>query len=214
MLNIDFDIQNIKTQLKNLDFQLDNILKIYNNMMPNLNVREQMQNLGIQMINLGITTINNAIKIRNIGTDNSFLKQQITSIEKQLQNFQMQLNNNMGTKNMVMYNNNINMGMMMANNMPNEDFNENNENKMNIIFKTTKGSKQIFSINKGTSIHELIKTYLIKVGQPELFNSNKICFLYNATQINYKDNNTKIEDYFKVFEGNYVPTIVVNDLNY
>ena len=210
MLNINFDIQNIKIQLKNLDFQLDNILKIYNIRLPNLNVREQMQNLGIQMINLGITTINNAIKIRNIGTDNSFLKQQIISIEKQLQNFQMQLNNNMGTNNMVIYNNNY-MGMMMANNMSNEEFNENDENKMNFLFKTTKGSNQIIHINKGTSIHELIKTYLIKVGQPELFNSNKICFLFNATQINYKDNNTKIEDYFQV---NYSPTIVVNDLNY
>ena len=204
MLNIDFDIQNIKTQLKTLDFQLDNILNIYNNMMPNLNVREQMQNLGIQMINLGIITINKAIKIPNFGTDNSFLNQQITSIKMELQNFQMQLNNNMGmmNNNLGMMNNNF--GMMMDNNMFKEEFDENNKNKMNITFKTTQDVRTNLFINKGTSIAELIKTYFREVNHLELFNSDKIKFIFNASQLEYNDNNTKIEDYFH----NYSSVIV------
>ena len=186
--------------------------------MGNLNVREQMQNLGIQMINLGILTINNAFQIPNIGTDNSFLKQQITSIEMQLQNFQMQLNNNMGmmNNNMGMMNNNFgmmnnNMGMMMdmmTNNISKEEFNEDNKNKLNFIFTTIQGIKTTLIIDSGTSVGELLKIYLRRVNHPELINNTKdLCFISNAKVLNFEDK-TKVEDYFK---DRTIINIIVND---
>ena len=128
----------------------------------------------------------------------------------ELQNFQMQLNNNMGMMNnnlgMMMDNNNLEM--MMDNNMFKEEFDENNKNKMNITFETNKGVRTNLFINKGTSIAELIKTYFREVNHLELFNSDKIKFIFNASQLEYNDNNTKIEDYFHNLSS---VTIIVYD---
>ena len=60
-----------------------------------------------------------------------------------------------------------------------------------------------------TTIDELLKKYLHRVNKPELINSEKICFLFNASQLKFGDK-TKIEDFFK---GNSSPTIIVDEVN-
>ena len=83
--------------------------------------------------------------------------------------------------------------------------------KMNIVFTTTQGHSQILILNYGTPIDEALKIYLKRVGKPELINdnTNKICFLFNATKIKFGDN-TPVEKYFKNSPN---PKIVVNDVN-
>ena len=61
----------------------------------------------------------------------------------------------------------------------------------------------------GTTIDQALGQYLKRVGRPELIGNlqNKICFLYNAKQLNFGDQ-SKVE----VFFNNMVtPKIVVND---
>ena len=83
--------------------------------------------------------------------------------------------------------------------------------KLNVIFKTTKGTQTTLVLTHGTTIDTALKKYLKRVGKPELIikKDSKICFLYNATQLKFGDNTT-IEQFFK-FNNN--PTVVVNDVN-
>ena len=63
----------------------------------------------------------------------------------------------------------------------------------------------------GTTIEQALEKYLKKVGRPELIrdNTNKICFLFNATQLKF-GNKTKVEVFFKNINN---PKVVVNDVN-
>ena len=80
--------------------------------------------------------------------------------------------------------------------------------KMNIIFRTTQGTTHNIILNYGTTIDEALKTYLERVGRPEL-KYNKTIFIYNATQIKFGDK-TKIEVFFKNVIS---PLVLVNVLN-
>ena len=83
--------------------------------------------------------------------------------------------------------------------------------KINIIFNTTQGTTHNIPISHGTTIDEALKYYLKRVGRPDLINdnSNKICFLYNATKLKFGDT-TPVEQFFK---GSFMPKVVVNDIN-
>ena len=49
----------------------------------------------------------------------------------------------------------------------------------------------------------MLKKYLLRIDHPELINSNKIYFLYNAVPMKFGDQT--------VFKGTQNPKIVVND---
>jgi len=43
------------------------------------------------------------------------------------------------------------------------------------------------TINYGTTVDKLLKKFLCKIHQPELIDSNKICFIYNASRLKFGD---------------------------
>ena len=94
----------------------------------------------------------------------------------------------------------------------NNQFNQfqNQDNKMNFIFKTSSGSKPInILFNYGKTVEDLIHTFFKRVDREELFQTGGVAFIHNAKQIDYH-NNTKIE---RFFQQNMIPTIMVLDVN-
>ena len=81
--------------------------------------------------------------------------------------------------------------------------------KMNIIFKNTNGSKYQISVNYGTTIDQLLNIYLKQMNEGNLYLYNKICFLYNATQLK-QGNNTPIENFFR---NSINPVVIANDIS-
>ena len=83
--------------------------------------------------------------------------------------------------------------------------------KINVIFNTTQGTTHNMVMNHGTTIDDALKKYLKRVGRPDLINdnTNKICFLFNATKLKFGDK-TPIEQFFKNAPN---PKVVVNDIN-
>ena len=83
--------------------------------------------------------------------------------------------------------------------------------KLNVIFKTTQGTTHTMVYTYGTTVEKALEKYLKRVGRPDLIgdNTNKICFLYNATQLRFGDK-TKVEAFFKNVNN---PKVVVNDVN-
>ena len=80
--------------------------------------------------------------------------------------------------------------------------------KINAFFTTTKGMKLTIYIDFGKTVSELIKIYFKRVEKPYLFyRPQDICFIYNATTINFNEQKT-VEQFFKGF----VVNIIVNDV--
>ena len=100
---------------------------------------------------------------------------------------------------------NINM------NMP--PFNPMNMDKINLQFKAITGVNYTLICNRGVTISQVFKDYLARIGRELLFqeNANIIEFIYNGKSINFKDNNTKIEEYFQN-SNNVEIQIITNDL--
>ena len=65
--------------------------------------------------------------------------------------------------------------------------------------------------NYGTTIDKMLKKYLLRIGHPELINTDKICFIYYASQIKFGDQ-TVVEEFFKVTRGYEVVVNEINDL--
>ena len=105
------------------------------------------------------------------------------------------------------------MGVEEVNNIGEDNDNESKlpGPKLNVIFKTTKGTQTTLVLSHGTTIDTALKKYLKRIGKPELINKkdSMICFLYNAAKLQFGDNTT-VEQFFK-FNNN--PTVVVNDVN-
>ena len=92
-----------------------------------------------------------------------------------------------------------------------EDNNDNDDRpKMNIIFTTTKGTKTAMVIPHGTTIDQTLEKYLKRMGNENLYRekSNRICFLFSGAQLKFGDQ-TKVETYFG---NNSHPSIIVNDV--
>ena len=81
--------------------------------------------------------------------------------------------------------------------------------KINVIFKTTKGTTTTMVFNYGTTIDKMLKKYLLRIGHPELINTDKIYFSNNARQIKFGDQ-TVVKEFFR---NAHIPTVVVNGLN-
>ena len=103
-----------------------------------------------------------------------------------------------------------NLAMSEENNMNNGNKQQIPDNKINCVFKTTQGVVTNLLIDQGKTMSELIKTYLNRMGKPELFGKKDgVCFLFNASKVDF-DCNIKVEDFF-TFNGH--PTLIVNDVN-
>ncbi len=73
-----------------------------------------------------------------------------------------------------------------------------NNNQINIVFKAINDVKYNLVCNKGLTVSQVFQEYLIRIGKPNLFdnNSNIIEFIYNGKTIDFRNNNTKIEEFF------------------
>ena len=207
--NILTQIQNFKLQIKTLETQLDTLnIQIQNNGI--FNIGTQLNYMGIQILNLGIQMLNIGNQIPNINQIN------MMDMNKELQNIVTQINNiiyppmNMPGIEMPPMNM-FPMGMPpfdIQMQMDNKIKEKSNIPKMNIIFKTTQEMQIILVFDYGTTIDEILKKYLNEIGRPDLINTDKIFFVYNACQLRFGDK-TKIEDYF----NHNPPTIIVNELH-
>ena len=89
---------------------------------------------------------------------------------------------------------------------------QNQNPQLNIIFKTPQGIRKNFRFYYGTTINQVLITYLNKIGRSDLINkqSNEIYFTYNSTKINFNDKR-KIEQIFNntnpVIEVHYTETM-------
>ena len=128
----------------------------------------------------------------------------------------MNMMGGMGMQNMNMAGNNdedwlegFKMGVEEINNpLTNSDPDANSPGpKINVLFTTTIGTKRNIVLSHGTTIDQALKKYLNAVGKPDLVNSDKISFLFNAAKLEF-GNNTKIENFFKNVMN---PKVVVND---
>ena len=79
--------------------------------------------------------------------------------------------------------------------------------KINVLFTTTIGTKRNLVLSHGTTIDQALKKYLNAVGKPELVNSDKISFLFNAAKLEF-GNKTTVENFFRNVMN---PKVVVND---
>ena len=101
-------------------------------------------------------------------------------------------------------------GYNMAMNEVNSSINDSQINKKNIVFKTTQGVVTNLSIDENKTMSELMKTYLNRMGKPELFDKKDgVCFLFNAAKVDFYCP-TKISEFFGY---NSHPTLIVNDVN-
>ena len=80
--------------------------------------------------------------------------------------------------------------------------------KMNVIFGTNEGYTNNLFLNYGTTLDQMLKIFLKKIGLEDHYKSNKICFLWNGNTIKF-GNKTPIEIYFK---NAICPKIVFNDI--
>ena len=95
-------------------------------------------------------------------------------------------------------------------NLSKEQDKENEERqKITILFRTTSGIRTNFLANFNSSIENLIKNYLKQIYREDLIGNNQIAFIYNASRINISDK-TKVKDFFK---DNINPIITVNDIS-
>ena len=182
--------------------------------------RNNMPNMGMNMLNWGVNMPNMGMNNPNMGMNMPNMRMNNPNMGMNMPNMGMglpELNMNMPIQGM-------NIGgyeeWMKGYQMGyNEVINENKVNntspvnpsidKLNIIFKTTQGMTKIIPIEKGKTMSELIKTYLNRVGKPELFNrTNDICFVCNANKIDIHSK-VKVEQYFMNFSS---PKILVNDV--
>jgi len=208
MQPINMQILNLKLQMNNVQSQFINIEnQILNGGMPFIG--DQMQNLGIQMLNIGVQILNIAIQSSNMNTNNINFKQQIENIQMQIQNIEMNIpsmpNSNpffqmQNVGNNELFNNNFNMNF--------EGNNDDKIQKMGLIFKNTSGKIITLVFNYGTTVNDIMESYLKEVGKNDLIKTKKVSFIFNASNLKFGDK-TKIENYFRYYLPNPIVPIIV-----
>ena len=90
----------------------------------------------------------------------------------------------------------------------NDVIQNNNLNKINIVFCTSRGTNHQRAYNENDKITDVIDNFLMSVGVSKNA-KNKICFLFNAANLNNLDKNKTLKD-FKIRNNS---KINVTDLN-
>ena len=186
-----------------------------------------MPNMGMNMLNWGVNMPNMGMNNPNMGMNNLNMGMNNLNMGMNMPNMRMNMPNmgiGMPELNMNMPIQGMNIGgseewmkgyQMGYNEVMNEDKVNNLSpvnptiHKINIVFNTTQGMTKNLPIEREKTISELIKTYLNRVGKPELFNRTKdICFICNGNKIDIHSKET-IGQYFAT---NLNPKIIVNDV--
>ena len=174
-------IQLIQSQIMNMKFQIDNISIQNNNMqmMNNTQIGEQLLNLSMQILNTGIQTFNIGKKL--VMNCYNYIEQ-LKMISEQI-NSLINSNNIMPQQPMMMMPP-LPPPMLIQQNWMNlyqneNDFNEqenpyNNQkdNKVNVIFRATSGNITNLIVDKGITIQELLNKYINKRGLNPLITLN------------------------------------------
>ena len=80
--------------------------------------------------------------------------------------------------------------------MQNDNIQKNIIEKKNVLFISNIDEKWNMQFDSQITVSEMLKQFLVKIEKPELFKTDKIVFVFNATKLNWGDN-TKIRDKFK-----------------
>ena len=204
-MDIDIQIQAIKSQIEYMHLQIDNIQNQNNIMdmnMMNNQIGEQLFNLSFQLLNTGMQAFNTGKKIIDVVNADKFyeklkyISEQINLIT--IQNLvdkmkhQQQMN-----KQMIM-----NPQMDHYYQMMNSHFD--NRPVKNIRFDDNNGLKIIIRAKYGTKVEEVLKEYKEKISG----NDKKFIFLYNALQI--KENERRVvEDFFRFGDPSKIQVIQI-----
>ena len=228
-MNINIQLENISSHFKNIEAQFGFLTsQLKNN--SSSNIQAQIFIMAIQLFNTGIQMVNFGNQMTGyFGMDIINIKSQIQNIGFQIQNLGNQINMNNINNNMMMNMNNVgiqNNNMLRFDNIQNEDQewlegfkmgveevkekDKSEEPKKKIVctFITTLGVKRTLTFNYGTTIDSILKKYLLEINKPELINTDKVSFMFNAWKLNFGDN-TPIET---KFPNIFIPRIVVNIL--
>ena len=73
---------------------------------------------------------------------------------------------------------------------------------LKFTFHNTSGNTKEIHIDPGKNVKNVINEYLKEINKVELIKSDKLCFLYNAKEINSEDMKIRISDFFKVHSLN------------
>ena len=215
-MDANFQMQGIKSQIDNMKFQIENIEAQNNNMMNPMmqtnQIGDQILILSMQMFNTGIQTFNIG-KTLSMNLNKYF--DQLKKISEQLNNLiniynmekqqQQAMNQQMMIQQQMMFQQQI----MAQQQMMEQNFREQKIKEwknVNVIFRLANGSKRNFIIETERTIKELIDKYMgIEYG----YENKQIFFVVNAIKLKRNDN-TKIKNYFSVYEGKLcLPTITV-----
>ena len=86
---------------------------------------------------------------------------------------------------------------------------QNQDNKMNIVFRTSNGKTFNILFSPERTVEDLILTFFKRVDQEELFTKGGVAFVHNALQFSYHTKD-KVRNFFRY---NQTPTIMVLDVN-
>ena len=156
-----------------------------NNQMNSNPMMNSMMNSMNQIMNNQNNMMNNQMPNNNMYLMTQLF--QLMNQYNQLMQMQQYNNNNFNPlTNQIntMYNriqNQINAG--------NQNFANNQNNKINVTFKTTYQTVTNLVLDSDTTVDEMLSIYLKRVGQPDLINKTdrKIQFLYSASSLNFGD---------------------------
>ena len=194
-MDINLQIQGIKSTIDNMKLQIENI-EIQNNnpllqMMKN-QVGDQLLNLSIQMLNTGIQLFNYSI---NLAMDkNKFFMQ--------LQIISEQINSKINSFNAEKINQQIIQQQMMQQPMIQQQMEHNQiglGKKINAIFLQLQfGKKKInFVVDEDITIKQLLDKYMERVYGYE---NKEIRFIVNATILE-RNNSSKLLDFLRICVG-------------
>ena len=204
-------IQNIELQFKNLIIQFENIKLQIQNYGINNSIGSQIQNMGILMLNFGVQMLNTSTILPNIAINMNNIRQKIQEHIIKIQNVLKLIDNSI--QNIVINNNNMMSNnpfqMQMMNIKMDNNINDNEVFglKYNVKFHTNTGMLNNIIVDGETTIKEMIKMYLKRIGKNELIDLEKIYFLFNGKIMNIYDDK-KVKDLF----GNFsIPMIIVEN---
>ena len=185
-MDINLQIQGIKTFLDNMKLQVENIEMQNNTMNPLM-----MNQIGEQLLNISIQMLNNGIQYF---TNFKYLSININQYYEKLTVISQQINNILTSQQMMQPNMLLQQQMMQAQMMEPMKIQTNNNIKIfNIIFKDTEGRSTTLVVGADTTIKELIDKYMNKAYGYE---KKDLEFILNAYRID-RNSQTKLREYFR-----------------
>ena len=205
MANMSMTLQNIGNQIQFMGNQMVGMgMQLRNACFGMQNLDELIQNMTIQILNIGTQMINICMQYQNMNKN--------FNNEIQIQNFFSQIQNmaqQMTTMEFPNYNQ-----LNLENKMNKEQINMRNYPKINIIFfNNIDGIRLNLITDYGTTIDQLLKNYMIKIGRPELINSKNIWITLNSEKKLMFGDNTTVQKFVGISEKSvYTLNVYVNRL--